>query len=347
MDRPHVVLSHVADRHLLERTQDVNIFETSYSPFVKLDVSPFPWLRFNTGARGDVFSYDVRNNLTGRADQPHGTAIRAIPSAKANLVLGPWHETELFGNFGTGFHSNDARAVVTQPDLPALAQATGWEVGVRTRVLPRTEMFFTYWWLNLASELVFSGDAGTTEPSGATKRQGLEFGVKATPLDWLTFTGNVTYTPVAEFFNGGGAIPLAPRVTALADLTARLPWGLSASATMRYVGNRWADEERTQTARGYTLLDLGARYRYTLPEGRALEAFVTIENVADVEWLTRGPCWAGWRSGSDRPRDASAIVIASTRRCRSGAASPRSRPLRRPPPSTASGRAARVPRRAR
>ena len=122
---------------------------------------------------------------------------------------------------------------------------------------------FTYWWLNLSSELVFVGDEGTLEPSGPSHRQGFEFSLKAKLLDWLTFTGNVTKT-TAEFFNGN-AVPLAPRLTAFADLTARLPWGLSASATMRYVSNRFADEERTQTALGYTLFDVGARYRYKLP----------------------------------------------------------------------------------
>ena len=214
-------------------------------------------------------------------DQPSGSATKTLPSAKANVILGPWYETELFGNFGTGFHSNDARAVVQDKTLPALAQATGWEVGVRTKILPRLEASFTYWWLNLTSELVFSADEGTTEPQGATKRQGLEFALKARPLDWLSFTGNVTYTPVAEFFNGGGAIPLAPHVTAFWDASARLPWGLSASTTFRYVGKRWADEERTQTARGYTLLDLGLRYRYHVTDKMALDAFVTIENCGE------------------------------------------------------------------
>ena len=224
---------HTVDRHLLERSQDVSIFETSYSPFVRFDYTPLPWLRFITGARGDIFNYNVHNNLIGVPDQPNGSATRAIPSAKANLILGPWYETELFGNFGTGFHSNDARAVVQDSTLPALAQATGWEFGTRTRILPRVEVAFTYWWLNLSSELVFVGDEGTLEPSGPSHRQGFEFSLKAKLLDWLTFTGNVTKT-TAEFFNGG-AVPLAPRLTAFADLTARLPWGLSASATMRYV----------------------------------------------------------------------------------------------------------------
>jgi outer membrane cobalamin receptor len=144
------------------------------------------------------------------------------------------------------------------------------------------ELSATYWWLNLTSELVFDGDTGTLEPSGASRRHGFELSLKAKLLEWLTFTGNVT-TTAANFANGG-AVPLAPRVTAFTDLTARFPWGLSASTTMRYLGPRWADEDRTQTARGYTLFDLGARYRYKLGGNAFLDAFVNVENLLNVEW---------------------------------------------------------------
>jgi outer membrane cobalamin receptor len=171
---------------------------------------------------------------------------------------------------------------VTESTLPALAQATGWEFGTRTRILPNVEASFTYWWLNLTSELVFDADTGTSEPAGATYRHGLEFILKAKPFEWLTFTGNVTKTH-AQFANGD-AVPVAPGITAFADLTARFPWGLSASTTMRYLSRRWADEERTQTARGYTLFDIGARYRYGLGGNVFLDLFVNIENLANVRW---------------------------------------------------------------
>jgi hypothetical protein len=115
----------------------VTIFETSYSPLVKLDLTPMPWVRIVTGARGDIFNFNVRNNLVGVPDQPNGSQTKAI---------------------------------------------------------------------------------------------------------------------------------------------------LSANATMRFVGPRYADEERAQTARGYTLADIGARYRYNLPGGRALDVFLTIENLFNVEW---------------------------------------------------------------
>jgi outer membrane receptor protein involved in Fe transport len=277
VDRARVILAHQADRHLLERTQDVNFVEQSLSPMVKFDLSPLPWLRFVTGARGDVFHYDVRNNLGGSPDRLDGDHTRAVPSVKANLVLGPWRETELFVNFGTGFHSNDARAVVLDPRMPALPQARGYEFGLRSKIVPRVEVSATYWVLDLKSELVFAGDDGTTEARGPSHRQGWEIVTKIRLLEWLVWSGNVTLTDSA--FDNGQAIPLAPRVTSRADLTARLPEGLSASASMRHVSDRYADESRRQTARGYILFDVSARYRY-----KDLEAFLSIENLANSEW---------------------------------------------------------------
>jgi len=274
IDAPHVVLAHQIQRHQLERAQDVNIVEQSYSPFVKLDLIPREWLRLIGGVRGDIFRYQVTDNLGGG---PDGDVTRARPNVKANVILGPWRNTELFANFGTGFHSNDARAVVLDPKLTALPTATGWEVGIKTTLVPRLDLSVTYWQLDLASELVFNGDSGTTDPRGPSHREGWEFAVKAKLLDWLSFAGDVTTTRAR--FETGAAVPLAPRLTARAALTARLPWGLSASAEMRHVGNRFADEDRQATARGYTLVDLSARYRY-----RILEAFVSIENLFNVEW---------------------------------------------------------------
>lgn len=194
-------------------------------------------------------------------------------------MVGPWASTEFFGNFGTGFHSNDARAVIANPSQEALPTARGYEFGLRSRLLPRAELFATYWVLDLSSELVFVGDEGTTEARGRTHRDGVEVGAKVRLLDWLTFTGDFTYTGHAEFAATGLPIPLAPIWTARADLTARLPWGLSSSLEMRHVGDRVADDFGHHTARGYTLFNSTTRYRY-----RNVEAFFTVENLTNTEW---------------------------------------------------------------
>jgi outer membrane receptor protein involved in Fe transport len=271
------VLGNSIQRHPTGRTQDVSIVEQSYAPFVKFDLVPVPWLRFVTGARGDIFTYNAWTTVNTTGDNTNGYVTKARPNVKANLALGPWWNTEFFGNFGTGYHSNDARAVVSDPTLTALPTAMGWEFGVRTKVIPRVELSATYWWLNLASELVFVGDEGTTEARGPSHRQGFEFAMRAKLLDWLTFSGDVTSSH-AEF-DTGQAVALAPLVTARADLTARFPFGLATSFSMRYLGDRWADEDRTQKARGYLLFDLVARYRY-----KWIEAFFSIENITNTEW---------------------------------------------------------------
>ena len=279
IDTPHVVLANAIQRHQVGREQDVNIVEQSYSPFVKFDLVPAEKVRLVTGARGDIFRFEGTEHVnTTQPFQTHDVT-RARPNVKASLILGPWIATELFGNFGTGFHSNDARAVLANPGLEALPTATAYEFGFRSRALPRAEFFATYWFLDLSSELVFVGDDGTTEPRGPTHRDGVEVGVTVRPLDWLTLTGDFTYTRKAEFVDTGAAIPLSPIWTARAEATVRLPWGLSSSLEMRYLGDRFADEDRHFTARGYTLFNWTGRYRY-----RNLEAFLSVENLTDVHW---------------------------------------------------------------
>ncbi len=279
IDTPHVVLANATQRRQTGVVQNVDIVEQSSSPFLKFDLLPVDKVRFVTGVRGDIFSYKVTQNVDTVEGDLNGRVTRARPNVKANLILGPWADTEFFANFGTGFHSNDARAVIANPKLEALPTATGYEFGVKTRILPRAEVFATYWFLNLGSELVFVGDDGTTEAQGRTRREGLEVGTKVRLLDWLTFTGNFTYTTKAEFVDTGQAIPLAPIWTARADLTARLPWGLASSFEMRYLGDRPADSDRSAVATGYTLFNWTTRYRY--PD---FEAFLSIENLTNAHW---------------------------------------------------------------
>jgi hypothetical protein len=112
---------------------------------------------------------------------------------------------------------------------------------MRSKAIPRTELSLTYWVIDLASELVFVGDDGTTEARGPSHREGIEFAMRVKILDWLTFSGDVTAAK-AEF-DTGGAVPLAPLLTSRADLTARLPWGLSSSLAMRF----WVTDTPTRS----------------------------------------------------------------------------------------------------
>ena len=106
---------------------------------------------------------------------------------------------------------------------------------------------------------------------------GWELAARLRPLQWLSVGGDVTISRAR--FDSGDAVPLAPRLTARGDVTVRFPWGLSSSIGVRYLADRYATEDRQHTARGYTLVDFTARYRFKM-----VEAFLSIENLVNVEY---------------------------------------------------------------
>lgn len=259
--------------------------EASYSPYVKLDVQPTPWMRLAGGLRADYFTFDVRNLCDTCPQQSAGRKDSSQISPKGNLILGPWFNTELFLNYGTGFHSNDARSTVTGDSSP-LARAQGAEIGLRSKPWgpDHLELFTTFWWLDLKSELVFVGDAGTTEARGPTRRYGVEVGGRGQVYGPLYFNGSFTWTH-AEFKDTGLAIPLAPELTAYAALLLRWPEGLSSQLQMTYLGVRPLTEDRAIKAPSWLDFDLTERYQLPvkLSHGR-LEAFLFVQNLFDTQW---------------------------------------------------------------
>ncbi|MGH8066519.1 MAG: hypothetical protein ACRERE_15030 [Candidatus Entotheonellia bacterium] len=235
--------------------------------------------------RADVYQFDVRDRCPDDCpERPEGETSDHRVNWKANLILGPWFGTEFLFNYGTGFHSNDTRAVVGAPGLNPLPRARGYEVGFRTRQFERIEFSAAFWLLYLDSELVFVGDEGITEPSDAIKRLGYELYTKIKLLDWLWLQGDITSTS-AEFRGSGNAVPLAPRFTARGNLTARLPFGLTTSLQVLHMGKRLLTEDRSVSSQPFTGLDLVTRFRlpYTIGPGH-LEAFLIVQNLTNTEY---------------------------------------------------------------
>ncbi len=258
--------------------------EASYSPFLKLEFQPTSWMRLAGGVRADYFTFDVRNTCDTCPEQPAGRKDSGQVSPKVNLILGPWANTELFANWGVGFHSNDARSTVVDASTP-LARAQGAEFGIRSRPWgpDRMELIATFWTLNLASELVFVGDEGTTEARGPTQRYGVEVAARGQVWGPLYFNSSFTWTH-AQFENGD-AIPLAPELTAYAAAILRWPEGLSSQLQMTYLGVRPLIEDRSINAPSWIDFDLTERYLIPLklPHGH-LEAILFIQNLFNTNW---------------------------------------------------------------
>ena len=284
VDDIHARLGTQTKRAPTGTTTDSDILEASYAPFVKLEVQPTSWMRLTGGLRAETFTFDVRNRCPTCVEQPAGRTTSSIVLPKMNLALGPWARTELFANFGEGYHSNDARSAVTSGSSP-LARAKSYEVGIRSKPFgpEGIELIATAWQLDLQQELIFVGDAGTTEIRGPSRRRGVEIAARGQIYGPLYINGSVTYTK-AEFRNGD-AIPLAPEVTAYGALLLQWPEGLRSQLQATYLGVRPLIEDRSVKAPSWIDVDLSERYvlPVKLPHGR-LEAFLFIQNLLNTKW---------------------------------------------------------------
>ncbi|MCS6896346.1 MAG: TonB-dependent receptor plug domain-containing protein, partial [Nitrospira sp.] len=284
VDNVHTKLGTQTLRIPTGTTIDSDSLTVSYAPFVKAEIQPLPLVRFAGGVRGEYFMFRVTNRCDACPERPEGRKGSGMILPKMSMILGPWAKTEFFVNYGEGFHSNDARSAVAVGSSP-LARARTYEVGVRSRPWGpgRVELIATAWRLDLASELVFVGDEGTTESRGATRRQGVEVAARGQVWGPLYVNGSFTWTH-AEFRNGD-AIPLAPEYTAYGAAILHWPEGLITQLQATYLGVRPLIEDRSIKSPSWVTFDLSQRYRLPvrLPHGR-LEAFWFVQNLFDTEW---------------------------------------------------------------
>jgi outer membrane receptor protein involved in Fe transport len=167
------------------------------------------------GVRGDVyrFSVDSSNPLNSGDGTDH------LASPKFTAVLGPWQGTELYVNAGTGFHSNDARGATITVDpktgdpveqVKLLTRAKGAEFGLRTVRLKGLQSTVALWYLGFDSELLFIGDAGSTEASRPSRRLGVEWANYARLNSFMTAEFDVSFSrarftdedPAGEYIPG-------------------------------------------------------------------------------------------------------------------------------------------------
>ena len=134
------------------------------------------------GLRGDFYDFDVTAKTPGSFA---GTRASQLASPKVGLAWAMNKQIEFYGNWGQGFHSNDARGVVNAAaPVPGLSPGTGYEAGARFE-LGAVKLTTAYWWLDLDSELIFVGDSNSVEPKGASRRDGYELTLFWKPIDWL------------------------------------------------------------------------------------------------------------------------------------------------------------------
>jgi outer membrane receptor protein involved in Fe transport len=265
-DAIDLALTNTFQRGFLSNVRSDKVGEGSVGLYAENTVRWTDWLRTTIGFRGDYYAADVTSLFnagnSGRADA-------ALGSPKFRMVIGPFNQTEFFLGAGTGMHSNDARGATTTEDpgdastrltpSPLLVRTRGAEVGVRSRIVPGLDTSLSLFILDQDSEILFSGDAGDTSATRASRRYGFEWTSHYRPRSWIDIDADLAMTharfrgtdseqaevyaslagyPEAQIGNApGNYIPNAPAMVASAGVTLGEKTGWFGALRWRYLAS--------------------------------------------------------------------------------------------------------------
>ena len=242
--------------------------ELSVAAFGELELTLSERLRATLGLRVDYYDFDVRalQSLNSGSDDD------SLLQPKFGLAYLATPNLELYANYGLGFHSNDVRAAINRVDpvtgdpteqQEILAQGEGGEIGFRYDSLRGFNIAVAYFELATDSELVFVGDAGTTEPSDPTRRRGVELNSFWEISERLVLDLSAAKTDgyIRGLPAGADSISDAHEEVLGAGLTyAGFSNGWTASIRVRHFGDAALTEDNSVQKRASTLMNLGVSY---------------------------------------------------------------------------------------
>jgi outer membrane receptor protein involved in Fe transport len=292
-DIRNVGLYHTRQRVRLGTTRQDRVGQTSVGVHGQSSVQWSPWLRAIAGLRVDRYHFDVASHEplnSGRADA-------TMVSPKLTAIFGPWRNTELYANAGSGFHSNDARGATIRVDpatggpaerVTPLVRTRGAELGLRTMPVPRLHLTAALWALDMASELLFVGDAGTTEASRPSRRAGVELSTFYNLRDWLALDADYAYSRgrFRDDDPAGNRIPGAVEGVASAGLSVIELRGLSGELRYRWFGPRPLVEDDSVRSAASSLVSARLGYRVTPRVRLDLDVFNLFDaKASDVDYF--------------------------------------------------------------
>lgn len=273
-----VELSHTRNRsETLEQISLADIDEFNGFVFGGATWEANQWM-VNAGIRLDQFRFEEVDFLASAYSRK--SASQHFFSPKLNVIYSPSSKWQLYAKSGRGFHSNDARVVLREPNQTTLPSAWGYDLGTVYQPFDRLFVDVAYWELHMEQEFVYVGDAGIVEPSGRTKRTGIDVGINYQLADRLFIASNLNLANPRSVDEPEGAdyIPLAPTFTSVGSLSYKGN-KFSGSIRYRYIKDRAANEDNSVIAKGYFLTDVNLSYdrdNWTFS--------VAVENLFDTEW---------------------------------------------------------------
>ena len=260
-------LFYTVSRNRIESLREDEAQQLSLGSFANLQFSLTDRLRASVGLRLDFYDFEV----DALRAQNSGSKNESLWQPKVNIAYGVNENLELYANYGEGFHSNDARAAINTIDpatgnpsdtLDILVQGEGSELGFRYDTLEGFNFSLAWFELDLDSELVFVGDAGTTEPGDPSRRNGIELNSFWEFTEALVFDFAATKSDghFRGLPSGENSIPDAHDLVVAAGLTYHNPNGWTSSLRVRHFDDAALTEDESVKKDSSTLVHFGVSY---------------------------------------------------------------------------------------
>lgn len=255
-----------------------NINQKNYFSYINTDID-LGNFTINPAIRLDYFQFSYLDKLAPKFQIEKEEKVKISP--KLNFIYTPNDKVQYFLKSGLGFHSNDTRVIVSQTDKKTLPTSAGADLGTIFKPMKNLIINSALWFLELQQEFVYVGDAGIVEPSGKTRRMGIDFGFRYQLSKFIHLNSDINYTYArsTEEPEGQNYIPLAPDLTSTGGISMTNYKGFSSSFNYRYLKSRPANEDNSIVAKGYFVSDFNLNYQY-----KKINYGIIIENIFNTKW---------------------------------------------------------------
>lgn len=262
----------------LQNVQLGDIDQTNMFSYLNTEFE-FGKLKINPAVRVDYFKFNYQDKLAINFSTQSENKVKISP--KLNFIYSQNNNLQFFLKSGLGFHSNDTRVVVAQTGEKILPTAFGTDLGTIFKPFSKLIVNSALWYLDLQQEFVYVGDAGIVEPSGRSRRMGIDFGLRYQLNNYLFLDSdaNYTYARSIDEPKEQDYIPLAPDFTATGGLSFNKYKGFSGGIQYRFLKNRPANEDNSLVAKGYTIVDMNLNYQW-----EKINFGIIVENIFNSKW---------------------------------------------------------------